>query len=489
MRRRRTALASLLLVAVGERPAVETHLDQKQIEAGKVSSSALLEHGERLFSARFNTLDGQGRPATTGHGVPRSPTQPSFIRTSGPDANSCSGCHFQPRAGGAGEFAVNVFVLAQERDPVIETLDADHSNERNTTPLMGAGLLELLAREMSAELGAARDTARVEARRTGASVRRELRAKGISFGAVTVLPDGRVDPREIDGVDWDLVVRPFHQKGAVASLRDFSNTALNHHHGIQTSERAGAGLDLDGDGVRDELTVGDVTALVLFQAALDTPGRLMPRDPRRRAAAARGEHQFEVIGCANCHVPVLVLEASRFEEPGPYNPRGNLQPQEVTRSVSIDLAVDGIGPRPERLPDGRVLVRAFTDLKRHELNDGDLRHFANEQVPQGTLAGVLQSGAFTEVPKARPRSEFLTRRLWDVGNTDPYGHRGDLTTLTDAIHFHGGEGRASRDSFFAQSRSDQAAVIEFLKTLQILPAGAKALTLEEGAVLAGAGVR
>ena len=28
---------------------------------------------------------------------------------------------------------------------------------------------------------------------------------------------------------------------------------------------------------------------------------------------------------------------------------------------------------------------------------------------------------------------FLTRKLWDVGNSAPYGHRGDLTTLTDAI--------------------------------------------------------
>jgi len=477
----RRVLASLLAVAIGERPAVEIHLDQAQIEAGEVSVPALLEHGHRLFDARFNALDGQGRPATTGHGVPRSPTQPPFIRTSGPDANSCSGCHFQPRSGGAGEFAVNVFVLAQERDPVIETLDANHSNERNTPALMGVGLIELLAREMSAELGAARDAARATARATGAPVRRELHAKGVSFGAVTVLPDGRVDPREIDGVDWDLVVRPFHQKGAVASLRDFSNTALNQHHGIQSAERAGAGLDLDGDGVKDELTVGDVTALVMFQAALDTPGRLLPRHPERRAAAARGERLFELIGCAGCHLPALVLEDSHFGEPGPYNPRGNLRREEVARTVSIDLARDGMGPRPERLPDGRVLVRAFTDLKRHELNDEDLRHFANEQVPQGTLAGVLQSAAFTEVPKARPRSQFLTRRLWDVGNTDPYGHRGDLTTLTEAIHFHGGEGRAARDAFFAQSEPDRAAVIEFLKTLQILPQGAEGLVIEEGA--------
>ncbi len=482
MRRRGAVLASLVAVVVGERPAVDVHFDQAAIEAGKVGVPALLEHGERIFSARFNSLDGQGRPETTGHGVPRSPTQPPFIRTSGPDANSCAGCHFQPRVGGAGEFAVNVFVLAQERDPVIETLDAAQSNERNTPSLMGTGLIELLAREMSAELALARDAARAEARRTGAPARRELRAKNVSFGAVTALPDGRIDPREIEGVDWDLVVRPFHQKGAAASLRDFSNTALNHHHGMQTSERAGPGLDLDGDGIKDELTAGDVTALVLFQAALDTPGRLLPSHPERREAAERGERVFEAVGCAGCHLPALVLDDPRFSEPGPFNPRGNLRRDQVAQPVVIDLSREGFGPRPERLADGRVVVRAFTDLKRHELNDNELRHFANEQVPQGTLAGVLQSSAFTAAPKARPRSQFLTRRLWDAGNTDPYGHRGDLTTLTDAIHFHGGEARASRDAYLALPPADRGAVIEFLKTLQILPAGAAGLVAEEGQV-------
>ena len=192
--------------------------------------------------------------------------------------------------------------------------------------------------------------------------------------------------------------------------------------------------------------------------------------PERRQAAERGERLFAVIGCAGCHLPALVLDQARFEEPGPYNPRGNLRREQVPTPAAIDLGGDGFGPRPERLPDGRFLVRAFTDLKRHELNDDDLRHFANEQVPQGTLAGVLQSSAFTEVPKARPRTQFLTRRLWDVGNTDPYGHRGDLTTLTDAIFFHGGEARASRDAYQALPEADRGAVIKFLKSLQILPA-------------------
>ena len=67
---------------------------------------------------------------------------------------------------------------------------------------------------------------------------------------MTVLPDGRVDPTEIEGVDWDLIIKPFHQKGAVVSLREFTNNAMNHHHGIQSVERFGEGIDADQDGVR-----------------------------------------------------------------------------------------------------------------------------------------------------------------------------------------------------------------------------------------------
>ena len=108
-------------------------------------------------------------------------------------------------------------------------------------------------------------------------------------------------------------------------------------------------------------------------------------------------------------------------------------------------------------------------MKRHNLNDDDFNHFANEQLPQGTLEGFADPNEFTIEPQPRPTEEFLTRKLWDVGNSDPYGHRGDLTTLTEAINFHGGDARDSRDAFFALSQEDQDAIIEFLKTLQVLP--------------------
>ena len=465
-------------VRIGERPAVEVHLDQADVASGRIGLLELLRHGQVLFDARFNALDGQGRPGSTGTGAPRRSNQPSFIRTSGPDANSCMGCHFQPRSGGGGEFVANVFVLAQERDPVTLSMDPRDSNERNTLGMNGAGPIEVLAREMSAELVSIREKARVQAQASGEPVRTALQAKGVSFGTILVHPDGRVDPRSIEGVDWDLIVKPFHQKGAVVSLRDFSNTAMNHHHGMQSSERFGAGVDADKDGKVDELTVGDITAVTIYQAVLNTPGRLLPSHPARRAAAEKGAKLFEAVRCSSCHIPTLVIDRPVFTEPGPYNPPGNLRFSDVEKPFGFDLTREGPSPRLELLPDGRALVRAFTDLKRHDLNDADYYQFANERAPQGLLTGVAPASSFTEPPLPRPVRQFLTRKLWDAGSSSPYGHRGDLTTLTEAIHFHGGEAREARDAFFALPPDDQAAIIEFLKTLQVLPDGSPRIVVE-----------
>lgn len=469
-----TCVWSLLLLgqdSIGERPAVAVHLDQSDIEAGRIGFDQMFRHGEMLFNARFNYLDGQGRPASTGTGAPRTPDQPPFIRTSAPDANSCSGCHAQPRAGGAGDFVANVFVLAQTLDPVTDSVNGAFSNERNTLGMMGAGPIELLAREMSRELIAIRESARIQAQNDGVSVTRELIAKGVRFGTITVLPDGRIDPTGIEGVDWDLIVKPFHQKGAVVSLREFTNNAMNHHHGMQSAERFGEGTGPDADGVINELTIGDITAVTMFQACLNTPGRVIPRDPRRKTAVDRGEVLFDQIGCTSCHVPSMVLESPMFTEPNPFNPPGNLRVSDVENVLRIDLTRDGPRPRLERLPHGRAIIRAYTDLKRQNLNDKELRHFANEQVPQGRLNGFAPVSDFIVPPPPRPTEQFLTRKLWDAGNTDPYGHRGDLTTMTEAIYFHGGDARASRDAYFALPPDDQDAVIEFLKTFRVLPDG------------------
>lgn len=453
--------------AFGERPAVEQHLDQADIDAGLVSFNALRDHGRSLFDARFNRLDGQGRPGSTGTGAPRGLGQPAFIRTSAPDANSCAGCHSQPASGGAGDIVANVFVLAQALDPVTESVSPAFSNERNTLGMFGAGPIEMLAREMSAELIAIREDATRAARALGHAVTRSLSAKGVAFGRITVLPDGRVDPTQIEGVDWDLIVKPFHQKGAVVSLREFSNNAMNHHHGMQPAERFGADIDADLDGVVNELTAGDITAVTVFQASLPVPQARLPAQPVRRNAALQGEQIFNTVGCSGCHVPELPLASRFFTEPNPFNPSGNLRPLPGTPVFRWDMTAQGPEPRLRRAGSGAI-VRAFTDLKRHDLCDADYSFYCNERVAQGNLGGFASPAAFTVPLAPRPTRQFLTRKLWDAGNSDPYGHRGDLTTLSDAIFHHGGEARGARDAFFALSEPQQGAVIEFLRSLQVL---------------------
>lgn len=460
----------------GERPALEKHLDQTEIESGRIPFDELLEIGERMFTARWNVLDGQGRPAATGSGIPtkRDPKNAQrFARVLGPDATSCADCHFQPTTGGAAGFAANVFVLAQTLDPPTDSTSAEFSNERNSLGMNGAGAIELLARQMSMALHDIRAAAVTEARSSGRPVTKPLVTKGVNFGQITALPDGTVDTSRVEGVDSDLIIKPFNQKGTVVSLRVFSINAMNHHHGMQAVERFGIGQrdsqgnliatpDFDQDGVPDELTAGDITALTLFQAAMNIPGRVLPDDPMRRTAAERGEQLFAAIGCTDCHRPALILDNPIFSEPGPFNPPGNLRPTEVARPVTFDLTRDGPTPRLERTSGGSAIVRAYTDLKRHVICDEQDPFFCNER--------RVQDGV--------PSNRFLTRKLWDVGSTAPYGHRGDLTTITEAILHHAGEARPQRDRFTALGQAEQAAIVEFLKTLQVLPPGAPPVVTE-----------
>jgi len=441
---------------IGDERVLVRHI--AEAEAAAMPIAALSARGKRLFEARFTTLDGAGRPAATQSDVPvkRRPGEtPAFFRTSGPEANSCAGCHNQPAVGGAGDFVTNVFASEGVNDPDFDSLDPQFSGERGTPPVHGAGLIELLAREMTRDLQTQRDAARREAERTGETVRAELVSKGVSFGHLTIDADGFVKTGEIEGIDQDLIVRPFSQKGVVASLRQFTINAMNTHHGMQASERFGERwtdqADFDEDGVTDELTPGDISALVAFQATLPMPGRTLPDHPVLRDAVERGARVFEEVGCADCHRPHLPLDSLAFHEPGPVNSAGTLRPEETTAAFSFSL--DGTDLR--RDDAGRWLVPLFSDLKRHRIADDERPHFANEMLAQRFVG----------------RDVFLTSRLRGVGSTAPYGHRGDVTTLAEAIAHHGAEGSESRAAYEARPAEDRAAVIEFLKSLTISPGG------------------
>lgn len=138
---------------------------------------------------------------------------------------------------------------------------------------------------------------------------------------------------------------------------------------------------------------------------------------------------------------------------------------DMSQTVRFDMTVQGRQPRLERSGEGAI-VRAFTDLKRHSLCDPPeqpdaIRFFCNEVLLDSRPDQNGRSGS----------EFFLTRKLWDAGSSAPYGHRGDLTTLSEAILMHGGEARATRDAFTELPFAEQRAVVEFLLSLQILPEG------------------
>jgi hypothetical protein len=54
-----------------------------------------------------------------------------------------------------------------------------------------------------------------------------------------------------------------------------------------------------------------------------------------------------------------------------------------------------------------------------------------------------------------------------------------FTTLRQAVKAHDGEAKASRLAFESLSSYGQDSVIEFLKTLQVLPPGTRSLIVDE----------
>lgn len=450
---------------IADIPAIKGHISHEDVLTGELSFDEIMDAGQLLFEANFNICDGQGRPATTGAGNHRNPdNQPAFIRTSAPESNSCAGCHNQPGSGGSGDIVTNVFVLAQGADPVVTSLNNEFFNERHTIGMFGAGPIEMLAREMTTELHIIRDTAFAEAEENNTIVRVELIAKGVHFGYLTVFPDGTYDAVEIEGIDEDLIIKPFHQAGVVISMREFTVNAMNHHHGMQADERfdlnPDKGEDYDEDGVAHELTIGDITVVSIWQAGLDTPTQVLPEDESEREAIEQGEILFAEVGCITCHIAEFYIESRFFTEPNPYNPEDTFS--DTTEVYSFDMTEQGDGARLERDGDGAI-IRPFTDLKRHNLCDlpnveNPIRFYCNERLDQDR---PVQNG--------RSGSEFfLTRKLWDIGSSTSFGHRGDITTIYEAIMYHGGEARESRDAYENLSREEQLAIVKFLYSLQVV---------------------
>lgn len=455
---------------------------------------AAFDCGDNLFSDQFNEIDGSGANVGDGRRYTRFPRADlkganqwfshTPARATGPNAQSCSDCHAKPFDDGGGGIAVNAV-----RDP--ERLgNLAHFIERQTPALFGLGAEQRLAEEMTQALASEVATARATAVRTNTVVNVNLNAKGVSFGTMGVAPVAANDVLTgIQGIDTDLIVKPFEWKGVVTFVRDFVRGAAHNELGMQGVEITGVGVDGDFDGVVDELGYGDIDTMAAYMATQARPVRLTelaaaglitssvapPGLPTLTSADIasinRGQTLFTSTGCATCHVPSLTLNNPVFQEPsadaryrdesfagGVLPASVGIDPANPVRANLITDIVDNMNiPLPgggtvsfgglESNGAGGAIVRIFSDLKRHDMGTG-------------LAEPVGENGV--------PGNVFITRGLWGVGVTGPYMHDGRATTLMSAILEHGGEAATARNNAQALTAAQQTDLINFLKNLVLL---------------------
>jgi hypothetical protein len=248
-----TLLCSQDVPEVGREVAIPHRLQDGQ--EYELSLRDLLAYGKKLFEAHFTTEEGAGRPMTKGNGAPLSDRSSPLRfprnnnRVSGPESNSCAGCHNQPISGGSGDLSTNVFVAGQRFDfatfdpndaiPTRGTVDERGTavtlqtiaDSRSTIDMFGSGYYEMLARQITADLQRIRDGMRPGSRA-------QLLSKGISFGTLGRHADGSWDTSLVQGLPPQsvastgetppsLLILPFHQGASTVSLRVFTNDAFN----------------------------------------------------------------------------------------------------------------------------------------------------------------------------------------------------------------------------------------------------------------------
>ncbi len=76
--------------------------------------------------------------------------------------------------------------------------------------------------------------------------------------------------------------------------------------------------------------------------------------------------------------------------------------------------------------------------------------------------------------------KFITRKLWGFYNQGgAFMHHGKFTTAREAVLAHAGEALAQTTAFNLLTSAQQDDIIEFLKSLRVLPAGTPSTIVDE----------
>jgi len=429
---------------------MQAALEPAELAAGDVCLPEVADLGELLFEHEYGFADGlgSGASASASAGPFRRVHQGLF---GGPEAISCPSCHWVGGPNGAGAETDNAFLAG----------DGDHigsGDARNPPALIALGVVEALGREMTRDLQRQRDELVRDATKAGAAREKRLSAKGVDFGVLHANAKGDLDPSGLEGLDPDLVVKPFGWKGTLPDVMAFVDDALQIHIGIQSDgllataspDVVGHGNDAadpDDDGHRGEFGRGPRAAMAAHLALLELPIVEPLIQDRNLGPAAqglgaptttsfvedfqRGRRLFHESGCAGCHRPAMVLESPIVALEG-------LPPIDLSREMRQP------GLRYDQAAGGYP-VWLFSDLKRHDM--GPINAARHEQ------RGVA-------------REQYLTPRLWGAADSAPYLHDGRAPSFDYAIAGHDGEGAQARAAFVALPYEEKNALRVYLMSLR-----------------------
>ena len=467
--------AAMLLVAVAQAQMIDNTQATSNLHAGinksladeigagrgdvntQGSSLCIISHdpfrsirrGRQLFQRKFTHLQGQGPYDSDGIGDIN-----TNLALGAGLADSCALCHGRPR--GSAGVGGNVVTRPDSRD-------APH--------LFGLGLREMLGDEITTDLRNIQAMAVAQAKQIHHPVTLKLVSKGISYGIITGRPDGSVDTSKVRGVDPDLRIKPFFAEGSEFSIRRFIVGALHNEMGLEASSdpdilaaSSGArvvtpsGMVLDGSKDKigpppapDDQNGTEIDPAIVDHLEFYLLNYFKPAHDRQDTTTAWGRLVFNKVGCASCHVANLAIRHDRrvADVETLYDAaNGGFNSLFATATPLYITQDEGSGQPLKSSAGNPFLVKdIFTDFKRHDLGP---------QFYERNWDGTLQK-------------TFVTRPLWGVGSTAPYGHDGRSMTLDDVILRHGGESRKSRNAYAALPRWQSDALRAFLNSLVLFP--------------------
>ena len=319
------------------------------------------------------------------------------------NTTSCAACHSQPAIGAAGR---GLYTLRAT---------TDRAGNLNPPSTWGGGGAELLRQQL-------------------------INAGAVSCASIA-------PPLPVTSTGNGCSTFAHGTVGSIASLRAVTFGAANNHLGVQAPEfitqaaqlaaakAAGCvpasatsvsmaqaiACDLDADGVRNELSPGEVTALVAFMANLPVPRQadddemfthlgLSPLDAYEGRSIFRKTMATGGARCASCHTVFRpFLNGTTLNLTNPETP-GVIPIQVDYHTADPDDVADGLAQNV-----GDPGLRIYGDFKLHK------------------MGSLMKNG----IPS---RDTMKTAELWDAGAVFPWGRDGRWvgTQLMDTILAHEG---------------------------------------------------